>query len=267
MISRDVVTQVLVSTARRTPLSRGSARKLTLRIIERMHPEPIQSGFRNIPFLFHLDNTTERKALISDAYDRAELDFLKGFLCAQAATFLDIGANSGLYSIFLAVHMLQGSRIIAVEPNPAMCRRIALNASLLRERGLAKNVAIGIEPAALGALEGEMYLDLRGGLGPARLRAGKTGGSLAVPVKTLPGLCREKGIERIDAIKIDVEGYEDRVLMPLLSAGEPSLLPRALVFETVHRSEWQDDAIGACIRAGYRAAGKTRSSIMMTYLR
>jgi len=267
MTGRHSLTQVLVSAARRTPLSRGNARKLTLRIIERMHPEPIQCDFRNIPFLFHLDNTTERKALISDAYDWAELDFLKSCLTAQPATFVDIGANSGLYSIFLAAHMLQGSRIIAVEPNPAMCRRIAWNASLLRERGLAKNVTIGIEPAALGAQEGELHLDLSCGLGPAHLTDEKTGNSIAVPVKTLPGLCREKGIGRIDAIKIDVEGHEDRVLMPLLSAGEPHLLPRALVFETVHRSEWREDVIEACIRAGYGGAGKTRSSIMMTLQR
>jgi FkbM family methyltransferase len=230
-----------------------------------MHPGPIQSGFRNIPFLFHLDNTTERKALVSDAYDRAELDFLKGFLSAKPATCVDIGANSGLYSIFLAAHMPQGSQVIAVEPNPAMCRRITLNASLLRKRGLAENVTIEIEQAALGAQEGEFYLDLSHGLGPAQLTDVKSGNGFAVPVKTLPGLCREKGVERIDAMKIDVEGYEDRVLMPLLSAGQPHLLPRALVFETVHRSEWQEDAIEACIRAGYRSAGKTRSSIMMTH--
>src|SRR5215469_12071514 len=215
MTGRHSLTQAFVSAARRTPLSRGSARKLTLGIIERMHPEPVQTVFRNIPFLFHWDNTTERKALISDAYDRAELDFLKGFLSTQPATFIDVGANSGLYSIFLAAHLCPGSRIVAIEPNPAMCRRIALNASLLGERGLAKNVAISIEQAALGAQEGEMHLDLSHGLGPARLSDEKTASGLSVPVKTLPGLCREKGIERIDAVKIDVEGYEDRVLLPL----------------------------------------------------
>jgi FkbM family methyltransferase len=265
MKSRDFLTQVLVKAVRRTPLGRGSARKLILQVIERIHPGPIQSAFREVPFLFHFDNTTERKALISDSYDRAELDFLKAFLGAQPATFIDIGANSGLYSIFLAAHMPPESRVIAVEPNPAMCRRIELNASLLRARGLAKNVTISIEAAALGALKGELYLDLSRGLGPAQLTDDKSKNALAVPVKTLPGLCREKGIERIDAIKIDVEGYEDRVLMPLLSAGAPQLLPRALVFETVHRRDWHEDAISAAIRAGYQNAGTTRSSILMTH--
>jgi FkbM family methyltransferase len=265
MTGRHSLTQMLVKAARRTPLGRGSARKRTLQLIERIHPGPIRSAFREVPFLFHLDNTTERKALISDAYDRAELDFLKSFLSAEPATFIDIGANSGLYSIFLAAHMAQGSRVIAVEPNPAMCQRIALNASLLRERGLAKNVTICIEAAALGALEGGLYLDLSRGLGPAQLTDEKSKNALAVPVKTLPGLCRERRIERIDAIKIDVEGYEDRVLIPLLSAGEPHLLPRALVFETVHRREWLEDAISASIRAGYRNAGTTRSSILMMH--
>jgi FkbM family methyltransferase len=264
MISRSFLTQVLVQAARRTPLSRGGARKFTLSLIEKMHPEPIPGKFRNVPFLFHLDNTTERKALVSDAYDKAELNFLMEFLSTRPGTFIDIGANSGLYSIFLASHMPAGSRVIAVEPNPSMCSRIEWNAALLQKSGLGKGVAIDIEAAALGEKDGQLFLDLGRGLGPAHLTDGESGHSIAVPVKTLCGLCRETGVEEIEAMKIDVEGYEDRILLPFLMGAQPAQFPRALVFETVHRDVWQKDAIAACIRAGYRIASETRSSIMMT---
>ncbi len=264
MNSRNFLTKFIVRAARRTPLSRGKARKFTLGLIEKMHPEPIQSDFRNVPFLFHLDNTTERKALISDAYDKAELNFLMRFVSGEPGTFIDIGANSGLYSIFLASRMPAGSRVIAVEPNPAMCRRIEWNTALLRERGLGKGVAIDIESVALGNKDGLLYLDLSGGLGPAHLIERKGGKTIAVPVKTLSGLCQETGVKEITAIKIDVEGYEDRILLPFLSEVQPYLQPRALVFETVHSDAWQEDPIAACIRAGYRIAGQTRSSILMT---
>ncbi len=263
-MKREHLTQMLVWAARRTPLSRGQARKFTLGIFEKMHPEPFPGDFRGVPFLFHWDNTTERKALISDSYDSAELDFLSSFLSSAPATFIDIGANSGLYSLFLAAQMQPGSRVLAVEPNPSMCARIAANETLLRERGLAKGVEIAVETAAMGAQGGELYLDLSQGLGMAHLTESAGSNSIAVPVKTLASLCREKAIGQIDAMKIDVEGYEDRILLPFLSEAGADLLPRALVFETVHRGDWQQDAIEACRKAGYRTQAETRSSIMMT---
>jgi FkbM family methyltransferase len=263
-MSRTFFTHALVQAAKRTPLSRGKVRKLTLGLIESIHPDPIQADFRGVPFLFHLDNTTEKKALISDRYDKLELNFLRDSLGSRPATFVDAGANSGLYSIFLASHLSPGSRVVAVEPNPAMCKRIASNAQLLKHRGLARGVSIEVEAVALGACEGELYLDLRGGPGAAFLEHGKTENSFPVQVETLPALCRAKGIKEIQAMKIDVEGYEDRVLLPLLSDAERSLLPRALVFETVHRDAWEQDAIAACVEAGYLTAGRSRSSIMMT---
>ncbi len=264
-MSRTLLAQVLVKAVKRSPLGRGKARKFTLGMIKKIHPQPIQSNFRKVPFLFHLDNTTERKALISDAYDKAELNFLMGFLNKKPTAFIDIGANSGLYSAFLAAQMPVGSRVIAVEPNPSMCRRIALNTALLRRKGLTKGVTIEIAPVALGAAAAELYLDLGSGLGPAHLTGEKSENSFAVPVKTLLDLCREKEIGEIGAAKIDVEGYEDRILLPFLAGADARLLPRALVFETVHSDAWESDAIEACVHAGYRVAGKTRSSILLTH--
>ena len=80
-MNRELLARTFVATAKHSPLSRGRGRKAILTVLQKIHPEPLRSTFRGVPFLFHLDNTTERKALISDAYERAELDFLTGFLC------------------------------------------------------------------------------------------------------------------------------------------------------------------------------------------
>jgi len=262
-MNRELLAQTFVTAAKHSPLSRGRGRRTILKVLQKIHPEPLPSTFRGVPFLFHLDNTTERKALVSDSYDRVELDFLIGFLNSSPSTFIDIGANSGLYSLYLASRMPPGSRVYAVEPNPEMCRRVAANAALLREKGLAADVAIELRQLAIGAASGVAYLDLSLGLGPAFLADQKGESTLSVNVMTLIGFCRENSIGSIGAIKIDVEGYEDRVLLPFLSAAPTELLPRALIFETVHRNHWERDAVAACLEAGYAITRKTRSSILM----
>jgi FkbM family methyltransferase len=263
-MTRDFLTQVFVRAAKQTPLSRGLARRLTLGLIQRIHPEPIQCDFRGVPFQFHLDNTTEKKALVSNSYDRKELNFLLGFVQGRPSAFIDIGANSGLYSMFLAFHMCPGSQVVAVEPNPEMCERIASNTRLLRKRGFALGVSIDIEPFALGDTSGELYLNLGHGLGPALLQNQKSEGSVLVPVETLSQLCEKKAARQIDAMKIDVEGYEDRVLLPFLSSAGRPLLPRALVLETAHRDAWGQDVVAPLLAAGYRTAGQTRSNLLLT---
>jgi FkbM family methyltransferase len=259
----DFIAEGIVQAAKCSPLGRGAARKWMLGLLTRLHPEPILGDFRGVPILFHLDNTTEKKALLRDAYDAEELDFLVTHLRGRPGTFVDIGANSGLYSIYIAAQMPRGSRVIAVEPNPQMCGRIKKNAELLRSRGQALDVSIEIQACALGEGPGTLYLDLSEGLGGAHLVSGPAQGCVPVPVETLANLCRQNRVASIQALKIDVEGYEDRVLLPFLKECGPQLLPGAVVMEYVHRNGWITDAAAACLSAGYRVSGKTRSSLLM----
>lgn len=151
----------IVNLAKTTLLGRGAARKYTLEILKKITSGPIKGNFRGVPLWFNLDNTTEKKALLSDRYDKSELDFLKSELQGkESAVFVDIGANSGLYTIFLAAHMLPGSRVLAIEPNPAMFERISRNIGLLRKSGFARHVEIFIEESAVGECQGKIFLSL-----------------------------------------------------------------------------------------------------------
>ena len=77
----------------------------------------IQTKFRGVPIILHMDNTTERKALLT-GYDRREMDFLAAHLTDKDAAYIDVGANSGLYVHWLAAQMAPSARAIAIEPNP-----------------------------------------------------------------------------------------------------------------------------------------------------
>jgi hypothetical protein len=52
-----------------------------------------------------------------------------------------------------------------------------------------------------------------------------------VPAKSLLSLLLEEGYERIDAIKLDIEGAEDLVLDPFFRDAPQTLWPRLIIME------------------------------------
>lgn len=254
--------QLILAVSRNTPLGRGALRRRVLRLLEKLQAGPVKTTFRRTPIILHLDNTTERKALLS-AYDKRELDFLASFLASAPGTFVDVGANSGLYVQYLAARMRPGSKIVAVEPNSVMCERIDANLRLLAAHNLGLGVEIAVARCAAGAEDGYARLEVGGGFGAANLRDDAQGDGIEVPVRLLSDILRANGVTTIDAMKIDVEGYEDRVLMPFLSSASPMLFPRAIVIEDTHRSRWQADAIARLFELGYREAGRTRGNLFL----
>ncbi len=55
------------------------------------------------------------------------------------------------------------------------------------------------------------------------------------------------GFERIDAMKMDIEGFEDRVLPPFFETAPRSLWPRLLILEA-----WTGAIRDLCVARGYR---------------
>src|SRR5262249_58723460 len=95
----------------------------------------------------------------------------------------------------------------------------------------------------------------RSDTGTARIGPAMTGHeTLRVALRRLDSLVDERGLERIDLIKIDVEGHERRVL-----DGGASTLARfrpALVIETGHEAEGDRAAIHDRLGGlGYRMLG------------
>jgi len=70
-------------------------------------------------------------------------------------------------------------------------------------------------------------------------------------------------VARCDALKIDVEGFEDVVLTGFFAQAPQALWPRAVVIEHLARNEWQTDSIADMIARGYRQTGRTRSNTLL----
>ena len=154
-------------------------------------------------------NVSEKRALYAPQFfDLEEREALKD-LAEDEAVFIDIGANIGLYSFSTASSFknYRGTRILSVEPHPIISRRLAYNASL--------NPDLPIEPIVMGIgdRDGSMTLSTpEHNLGESRfLKPGEkaNGETTEVPVKTLLGFLDEQKVERVDGMKIDIEGFEE----------------------------------------------------------
>ncbi len=128
---------------------------------------------------------------------------------------LDIGANVGFYSLFFARLVGAAGRVHAFEPDP-LSRRIlegrrdAANAANAANTASLSNLEIAA--VALGDREGRVTLYCN----PTNRADNRLHDSLQapgveavdVPLTTLDAFCAERGITRIDAMKMDVQGAE-----------------------------------------------------------
>ncbi len=151
---------------------------------------------------------------------------LRGLIQGQSATVLDVGVNAGVFSLPIAKATASDAIFILVEPKPEMIARLHKNIAL------NKLLNVWIEEVGIGDEVGEARLDFSPNGNPGEARLGVSfaddAGGIDVPVKTLPEIARQHGITEIDLLKVDVEGLEDRVILPVLSA--PDLTMRRVYF-------------------------------------
>jgi FkbM family methyltransferase len=130
-------------------------------------------------------------------------------LMPRGGTFIDIGGNKGDFALMAAKVAGAGSRVLCVEPEPT-------NAEWIRKSVALNNYNVEVHETALSDGQGEAILHLGKSSGFHTLLEGlpyrEQYGTVTVKTQTLDSLLAERGIDRVDLIKIDVEGAEMRVL-------------------------------------------------------
>lgn len=206
------------------------------------------------------DNFTERKILFGQS-GKEEMAHLLGELEA-GDSFIDIGANCGIFSLTASRIVGAGGRVVAIEPNPAMVERLRFNI----EANAFDNVTI-VE-AAVGESVGQATFHLfQKQLGRSRLVRDSGGPTITVPVKPLTDICAELAITRLGAIKIDVEGYEDRALLPFFRSAPKSLWPRAILMETSSSHAWGEDCLHRLQEMGFQIKWQSKRDVLLTLVR
>lgn len=182
-------------------------------------------------------------------------------LFRRGMVFVDVGANIGIYSLFVSASTAGTARIVALEPHPRTFAKLDFNCAL---NGFGRVSRIN---AGAGAREEETVLlsDGGGNIGNASLLSAVGGGreKTAIRLRPLTGVLADEDVTQVDLLKIDVEGFEDQALLPFFETAERTLWPHHLLLETVHRRFWQRDLLAVLAGAGYEEVGRTEENVLL----
>lgn len=208
--------------------------------------------------LYPYNNVCEKRILFTPQYfDPAEREFLRNRLTPDFV-FLDIGANIGGYSLFVAACAGPRAQILAIEPQPEIYERLVYN---IRQNPFATVKAVD---CAVADHDGEITLfidpDNRGETSMRIIHAEAGGGEIKVPAKALSRIVKEEGFAHIDAMKLDVEGAEDLILEPYFHDAPETLWPRLLLIEFMPQ-RWSVDLAALIAGLGYRPVLRSRHKV------
>lgn len=192
---------------------------------DRLAPPNVEGHFlvRNGDVWFEGDvgSFIDREVYLYGGYEMDRIErFLELVPKARRGVILDVGANVGTHTLRFASEFAQ---VYSFEPNPRVFRQLERNLAINRlanvtplQVGLGREASVSplfsIEKSNLGLatfLKTEQYdLPLKQ-IGEARIEVGDD-------------FLRSRRIDRIDALKIDVQGYELEVLAGLRGTLEAS---------------------------------------------
>lgn len=136
-----------------------------------------------------------------------ELENLERFLGAEGV-FVDVGANTGIYTLKAAKHFGEQGTVIAVEPFPSMLATLSRSIQAngfgnVRLRNFCLDRERGIRTLWLNESKPNSF--------SIATRTGDAPG-ISVPALSLDELCQWEALERLDYLKIDAEGAEEAIL-------------------------------------------------------
>ncbi|MGI0489157.1 FkbM family methyltransferase [Pantanalinema rosaneae CENA516] len=160
----------------------------------------------------YLANDLSSQLFIAGCYEPNEFYWLSRVL-RPGMTFLDVGANDGLYALFTSRIVGSEGLVYAFEPSPREFNRLQSNITL--------NQITNIQavPIALANINGSIELKLSNNehagqntLGQFIYEGVAAAETTIIPVQRLDDWIAEAAIHQIDMIKMDVEGAEFSVL-------------------------------------------------------
>lgn len=189
-------------------------RRLSVSLPKILLPDPKSAG-RHVLQTIHgvkilidpsLDQGVELSLFETGTYEKGTIQLLKTYL-QPGSVFLDIGANIGLMSVIASGVVKEMGRIYAVEANPNTVSILQANIALNQCRN------IEVIPVALSDEQGtatlfENWQVNRGGASLISQSNEQQG--IEVKMERLDDLFNAD--DRLDLVKIDVEGFEPQVI-------------------------------------------------------
>jgi FkbM family methyltransferase len=191
----------------------------------------------------HLDEVMEM-ASYRDAFEREVCDAIERH-ARPGYIALDIGANVGLHALRLAREVGPEGEVFAFEPMPYAFQKLAANAALNPHLNIkAHRLALSNSPAE------NVEADFRSSWRHDGSRADP--GIAKVTFVRLDDWVRGNAIERIDIVKIDVDGYEGLVIeggKETIARHRPTIIIEAFIDQY---KEGRPDPFRLLAEMGYR---------------
>ena len=257
---RGLVARLLAATRRIGPSWASRrwgffARKIAIRLLggKPLDVEALGAKMRLYPY----NNVSEKRILFTPQFFDAEERTLLASHIGDDFVFIDIGANIGGYSLFVAAQAKARCRVLAIEPQPDIFERLIYN---IRQNPFPSVKAL---ECAVTDADGEITLfvdkENRGETSVRVVSAEGGRSSMRVPAKTLKTIVAEEGYSHVDAIKLDVEGAEDLILEPYFRTAPEALWPELIIMEHLHQ-RWTVDLPKLLEDNGYVVVQRTRNN-------
>jgi FkbM family methyltransferase len=145
-------------------------------------------------------------------FEEADQEFCRAYV-KPGMSVIDVGAYIGMYACFLAKLVGPDGRVHAFEPVPRSCKRLIENIA----RNELTNVSINQEAISSGDGPGSLFVydppfeSFSSLMHEERIRRDgllKSTTKMVVSTTSLDAYCRNRGISRIDLLKLDAEGAE-----------------------------------------------------------
>jgi FkbM family methyltransferase len=246
------IQRAIIGLARWVGFDNGAVRKYAAILVNALRAAPIDHDYFGLKLRhWPADNSSTRHMLFTPYWtEKPEREFILAHL-GSSGTFLDLGANVGLY-LFAVAGLRRDCRVLGFEPMPNHAAKARFNIAANRlDR-------VKLMEIALDNAEGMMRFDTVSM--SFVIAMGATEDIIEVRTTPLLPVLREEGITAIDVMKIDIEGVEDRVLLPFFREAEDALWPKAILTE---RSQgfWASDCLQFMREQGYETVLETRLNV------
>ena len=189
-----------------------------------------------------------REVCFTGRYEPQETALLQ-LLLRPGMTFIDVGANWGYFSLAAAGLVGPTGRVVSVEADPRACRTLRANvARSALDRVTVLEMAASDRSGMLELQEYEADASESGSYGVTTTTTVVDGGRMFdVAARTLDEALDEAGVDRIDLLKMDIEGAEARALEGLRRRLTARRIDRILL--EVHPHHLRDQGSSAALVA------------------
>jgi len=217
-----------LSITRSLPPLRGTGRivRAASKIYNRRKRLYTRIGVLDFEMVLSPTDSQERDMLFRPGNcDRDEINYLREHL-KPGDTFLDAGANVGFYSMVASRIVGDAGKVLAVEADPFNASRVTTNVEVNKMKNV-RVINFGLSDKAETLQLGLNTTGNRGGNSFLSVSPN----SVSVSCKTLTDVLLSEKVEKVDGAKMDIEGFEFKVLSRFFDDGIAKLWPRFLIIE------------------------------------